>query len=384
MSLPSPVYAPRPLPGHFAAGELSLLVFGPGHGEAIVVILPDGSLGVLDGCREPTDGNPGGIGDPVRAFVGAWLLAAPGRRIRFVGLTHPHADHYAGLGRLIEAHDPSIDALWCPPVTGGQWGPAWIKYLDFCATNGDRAPTADEVSGLERIIGAFERRGSRRNVLGENKEMLSLRCSKRTLTIRNLAPSANDADRAQRDLLAYMHREERVRHDPNLTSAALLIAWGQTKILLGGDLLCAHRDFEGWDAATRWVDGPVQVVKVSHHASVPAQHYGLWDRMAPHLAIVTPFRGAIGEQPPRPAGIRRILDRPCPLAITSIPEWVQGSASVPLPVDPPRSRSRSMGRNRALAIAPVPLPSDNAVGVSLRADGAITQVVLIGEARLYR
>src|SRR5690606_8924893 len=124
-------------------GELSLLGFGPGHGEAMVLILPDGSLGVVDGCREPTDADPNGVGDPVRAFVGAWLAAAPRRRIRFVALTHPHADHYAGLGRLIEAHDEEIDKLWRPPLTGARWGKFYIQYLENCEENADRVPFAD-------------------------------------------------------------------------------------------------------------------------------------------------------------------------------------------------------------------------------------------------
>lgn len=378
MSLPRPMYEAKPLPQHFAAGDLGLLVFGPGHGEAMVVILPDGSLGVLDGCREPTNG------DPVREFVAACLAAEPTRRISFIGLTHPHEDHYRGLGRLIEEHDGIIERLWRTQLTSEQWGTAYIQYAEICEQNGDRVPVADELAGLQRVIGAFEGRDERLDVLGENREMLRRRIDGRWLSVHSLAPSFNDVDRAQRQLLGHIRTQQRVRHDPNLTSAALLLTWGKAKMLLGGDLVCAHGGFQGWDTAARWVRGPVQVVKASHHASRLAQHWELWERMAPALTIVTPFRQAVLSQPPRPAEIRRLLALPQNVAITSVPQWVGNGGVDPRPIDPPRSRARAMGRNPALAITPVPLPTDDAVGVSIDAEGTITRLILTGNARLYQ
>lgn len=378
MSLPRPERATRPLPQHFVTGELGLLVFGPGHGEAMVVILPDGSLGVIDGCREPTNG------DPVREFIAAWLAAASGRRISFVGLTHPHEDHYRGLGRLIEEYDGVIESLWRTQLTGGRWGSSYIQYAEYCEQNGDRVPIADELAGLERVIGAFASRRDRLNVLGQHKEMLRRSIGGRVLSVLSLAPSTNDVDRAQDDLLEYIRKEDRVRHDPNLTSAALLLTWGQAKLLLGGDLVCAHGGFEGWDAAERRVRGPVQVVKASHHASHQAQQWALWERMEPALTIVTPFKQAVLSHPPRPTEIQRLLALQQAVAITSIPQWVHDGVTEPRPIDQPRPRVRTMGRNSALAITPVPLPSDDAVGISIDAEGTITRLILTGNARLYR
>ena len=82
---------------HLPKGTLSIAVFGPGKGEAIVVRLPDGSVGVVDGCREPKDTETG-RGDPVRELLDR--IKCP--ELAFVCLTHPHDDHYAGLGRLLE------------------------------------------------------------------------------------------------------------------------------------------------------------------------------------------------------------------------------------------------------------------------------------------
>jgi len=380
VSVPVPRYVAKLLPEHFVADELSLLVFGPGHGEAMVVILPDGSLGVVDGCREPP-------ADPVRAFVAEWLQSYAGRRISFVALTHPHEDHYRGLGRLIQEFDGSIDRLWRTQMTGGRWGRSYIKHAEFCAQNADRVPIGDEFSGLERVIDAFRRRQDRRNILGENKTMLSLSFDGHELSVLSLAPSTNDVDLAQEDLLEVIRVGSRVRHDPNLTSAALLLTWGRARMLLGGDLVCAHGAYQGWDAAEKLLDGHVQVVKAPHHASRLALHPELTERMGALLTIVTPFREAALTQPPRPEQIRGLLEMPQSVALTSIPKWANGAngANVPCAIDmPPPRAQRRRERNSVLRIAPVLPATNNAVGVSLSADGTITRLNIAGNARLYQ
>ena len=51
--LPDPERATQIDPTHLDPGKLGLIVFGPGHGEAIVLVFPDGTVGTIDGCREP-------------------------------------------------------------------------------------------------------------------------------------------------------------------------------------------------------------------------------------------------------------------------------------------------------------------------------------------
>ncbi len=380
MSVPKPSDVEKLLPEHFAADEMSLLVFGPGHGEAMVVILPDGSLGVIDGCREPP-------GDPVEEFVGAWLSAAPGRRISFVGLTHPHEDHYRGLGRLIEKHDRSIDRLWRTPLTDGLWARAYLQYAEYCEQNSDQVPVADDLAGLERVIGVLEGKGARLDVLAANKVMLRTRVDGRLVSVVSLAPSVNDTDRALRQLFEAMRKQVRVRQDPNLTSAALMVTWGDARLLLGGDLVCEHGEFEGWTAAAQHVRRPVQVVKASHHASGQALHWEILRDVESKLTIVTPFRQAISSQPPRPEGIQQLLGLGQAVAITSTPQWVQGGARGPRPVASPQLQARrgrrGRQRNPALTITPVLPATNHAVGVSLRADGTITRVLLAGDASFY-
>lgn len=89
-------------PEHFPLGSLTLAVYGPGTGEAQVLRFPDGSFGVVDGCRA----QKGGV-DPVRRL----LERFPDRVLRFVCLTHAHGDHFGGLLDLIDIYTPKL-LLW--------------------------------------------------------------------------------------------------------------------------------------------------------------------------------------------------------------------------------------------------------------------------------
>lgn len=381
-------HEPRLSVDHLAVAverRLAVMVFGPGHGEAIVVIFPDGSLGIVDGCRES---GHGGRSDPVREFVAVWLARHPGRRIRFVALTHPHGDHYAGLGRLIEAYDLHIDGLWRTFVVGDRWGAAYIAYAEYHKQNPDETPTADEHQGLARVHAAFQARRERVRILAPGEVLLDERSFRRRLTVHSVAPSANDVDRGLEALHRYLHAQELTELDPNLLSAALVIRWGDAGVLLGGDLVCAQGPFEGWTAAAPRVAPPIQVIKAAHHASEEAQDWGLWARLAPALAIVTPFKYAApirgtGGHPPRPELLRRVLPHVTRLAVTSVPQWVHDDVPGPRPTPPTRGRA-AFGRNPALVITPNVPDLDGVVCVSLDPDGEITDLLLTGSARLYR
>ncbi len=82
---------------------LVLRVFGGRKGETIVVRLPDGTYGVVD-CYASS------LADP-RSNPAYRILDEEGvRSLRFLGLTHPHDDHYRGMSHLL--HDFAIAAFW--------------------------------------------------------------------------------------------------------------------------------------------------------------------------------------------------------------------------------------------------------------------------------
>lgn len=399
MTVPQPVYAPVPTAAHFARGELTLLVFGPGRGEAMVVIFPDGHLGVVDGCREPTRGAADGTGDPVREFIRVWHRAHPDLhdRLRFVALTHPHDDHYAGLARLMEGYSGRIDHLWSPFPTGDQY----VQYFRECyrieRLNPDEVPDEDLLAGLTRYQTAFERcrTGDQapeyKSMFGDRK-LYEQNVMGSTLLIRSVAPDDSDLIYAQNDLTRVLQqatedgvrKPSRVRHNPNLTSGALVIRWGSTQVLLGGDLLCAEGKFKGWGRAASFVEGPVQLVKAAHHGSAGARELAMLQRIQPTMVVLTPFQEAKNGQPPKSDDVRALLGV-CPeVALSSPPHWwiKNGTRPQPRRLLRPQPAQRVV-RNLVLEVTPDPPPTADGVGVSLDAAGNVLRVVLTGRADLY-
>lgn len=377
MILPEPLRVDKPLPCHFDADKLGILVFGPGRGEAIVVIFPDATIGVIDGCREPK--NP--LGDPVSDFIRDWHRSHPeiNHRIRFIALTHPHDDHYAGLARLIEEHDDQIDEIWSTLPSGGHYANAYIKYVEMRAAKSDAPST---LPGLVRMHEALKKHTPRVQIMQRGRHdvmMLKMRIEERRVRVRCIAPCHNDVLLAQRDLMRSLHEashgqtRSRPLGDPNTTSAAIVVSWGHARVLLGGDVLAQSGQYRGWEAARPSLEGPVQVVKVAHHASAGAQDWTVWQRMKPSLAIVTPFKEAKGAWPPRQAELQQ-LSTHSRVALTSPPAWQNKTSAV------------DISRNGAHRVQPKPqgLPHrEDAVGVCLDAQGRITKLVLAGRAGYY-
>ncbi|WP_437525470.1 MBL fold metallo-hydrolase [Sorangium sp. So ce726] len=394
--MPSPEYATEILPEHLPDGMLSIAVFGPGEGEAIVVRLPDGSIGVVDGCREPRDGNPEGIGDPVRELLTKLEASSPKSHnftLEFVCLTHPHTDHYRGLGRLIEAYAGRIRHLWTVTHATPKYERALPEWLELIRT-GD-APDAGDLEGLTRVLAAFHEEKKRVQTLNPSgfsqlshqKPLFRRAMHGHELAIDACGPADDDIDDAQKELTEILDVAAKCgtisrKHDPNLTSGALLLRWGSAAVLLAGDLLRGRGLHSGWQRVRGHITGEVQVVNVAHHASEAAHDNTLWASMRPALAIVTPFKLGKVPNPPRPEQIAA-LARTAVVAITSPPEW-GGERNRPFPL---RSRGRRNFAAKNGVITIVPKAGDsarrNAVGVTLDAAGGIRRLVLTGSADVY-
>lgn len=401
--VPHPQREARILPGHLAPDALSIVVFGPGKGESIVVIFPDKSVGVVDGCREPTH-EASGRGDPVREFLDDWAKAQGGNlRLRFVCLTHPHDDHYAGLGRLLGAYRGKVDSVWTVVHVGDQYAKPLMKFVETTRAGRDVLPDGAAVKGLERVLAelnaAYKPKpqggGSEAMLLQKGMGLFQENMGGKSLVISACGPATKDILNAHNELIDGLmelaeNEEHRTRFDPNAVSGALLIRWGQAGVLLGGDLLCAQGRYFGWDEVHGAVEPPIQVVKAAHHASKEAHHEPLWKRLGTDLAlaIVTPFKKAEGSMPPRPEQISQ-LAQDTVVAITSEPEWEKDAAN-PVPLrkagtGKTRARGVTSARNTALKLSPAPGAADihNAVAVSLDATGKLVRLVLAGKADIY-
>lgn len=373
-------------PVHLPDGLLTVVVFGPGRGEAIVVRTPDGRVSVVDGCRENDD--------PVLALLRAMAgrVALGALPMDFVCLTHAHDDHYLGQGSLLAAC-PQAQTVW-PPALGDRLVRGYLEYLKLRQAQPGSVPDQDPGHrGLARLVEQWQRHARVRKA-APTRELLRREVRGHTLSVRFCGPPDQDIRRSEEALIERLHRlrdgqEDREgRLDPNDSSSALLIEWGRASVLLAGDLLGGTEGGCGWSQvhAEGWIQRPVQVVNVAHHASEPAHHPELWRRMAPQLAIVTPFQRALRSQPPRPEMIRT-LSQSCAVVITSPPAWY-GQPGTPTPLRGVPGARPDLGLRSALPgadVVPAEQPADvrNAVAVSLDESGALCRVVLAGKADLY-
>jgi beta-lactamase superfamily II metal-dependent hydrolase len=381
-------------------GLLWVVVFGPGHGEAILVRLPDERVGIVDGCREPE-------GDcPVTQLLAE--LSPP--RLLFACLTHPHEDHYKGLGRLLATRPGLVDHVWHVLAMTSNECKAVLKYAKASCRpirgkKRPKLPDAAEWRGVERVFNAIMTSATngahRRQLLAERallREVVD--GSNHPFEVEAWGPTDNDVTDALLKFVA--RRGPRIPRDdlPNQVSGALLLRWGRARVLLAGDLYAQVHHHEGWGpargAAAR--EKRVQVVNVAHHASETAYDPQLWAAMNPLLAIVTPFKYAGLNnksepcQPPKPSDIRRLISNTCEVAITAEPRWIGASMT---PAAPRRRNAGGLAKKPTTPPAGVsPLlgayagvDSDdgrNAIAVGLDSRGTIVDVILGGAADFYR
>lgn len=373
---------------HLAPGLLNVVVFGPGRGESCVVRLPNGELGVVDGCRKTND--------PTLALLES--LRGPDSRLAFVALTHPHDDHYGGLAELLDRWSGRVGEVW-RTVYGPRYSEQLLGFVS-AQRAGKRGLLPDErkLHELRAVLERFQtvrENGTGKLMIVERPMLARTLSGSPPVTVTAWGPADWDYERHSQALVRAVsalsaprgdHAPPKV--DPNQASGALLVQWGEARVLLAGDLLRGTRPDSGWRAARSLVGKPVQVVNVAHHASEEAHDEELWGMMAPQLAIVTPFMGAVGTQPPRPEMIKTLCASSA-VVITSPPKWAEKASQQGLRVVPvagsstPLRPSEVKRKNAARAGHATPAPSSSAYGavaVALDHTGEIRRVVLSEEA----
>ncbi len=383
-------------PEDFLDGYLHVVVFGPGHGEAIVVRTPEGRIGLIDGCGPPPDSTK--RGSPIFDLLAGLAVD----RLLFACLTHPHKDHLLGFADLVTKYPP--EHVWWPGFQERAFFDHYLQYLrktrgDSVESSATAKPLVRELGPVVAAIGTLTDDPPkeldprpRGQALSDWKLVLRHPIADQPpLEINSILPSSSGVRLAEQDALAALNANTlnaRRAVDPNRISAALLISWGNTKILLGGDAICAGNDsFQGWKGI-QFPIGKVQVAKVPHHASEGAYAEALWREMNPDLGIVTCVLNASTDQPPRPHMLATLLGHCSALALTSRPTW-WNSAAHSIRAEPATwsgsKTSATASVSGALATRAKPDPAENkhqnAVVVRLDSDGNIVRVALHGDAR---
>lgn len=273
--------------------EVHVLNAGVGQGESIVLRLPNGEYGVVD-CYARDLADPGT--NPTVDF----LKKRHVEKIEFLCLTHPHADHFRGMSHLLSAFH--VHRFWRNGGMSSQDLHVLIAYLSQDAElSGDVMATADarEFSQIHTLVTEQAKRTTSRLRRGhlESGQQLYPRPVSASAAMRmlSLSPSGDCVSEYQSQLHSCFDENRRLvgrfraaLH--NSVSVALLIEFGQTRIVLGGDL-----EEEGWREVL--AEFPHErlschAIKVPHHGSANGYTDSLWDYFAASgkpIAIITPF-----------------------------------------------------------------------------------------------
>lgn len=226
-------------------GELHVWFFDIGQGDAIFIETPTGEQILVDG------GPDAGVLAKLGSVMAPW-----DKTIDAIVLTHPHADHVAGLVPVLERYDV-------------------VAIYDSGAMN--RTGTMETFN---------EDAADERTVYHHVDETDRFAFGDVILDV--VAPTST--------------REGTVPEDPNEASVVILLTFGETTLLLTGD---ATADIEGEIANAV---GDIDVLKVGHHGSMTSSSYAFLETTTPEIGVISVgAENTYGH--PHPAILKRLAER---------------------------------------------------------------------------
>jgi len=275
-------------------------LLGPGVGETIVVVLPDGRIVVVDSCEQA------GVN------LAASLLTELGvKRIDLLIVTHPDLDHVRGLTTLLHEFDPV--RVWRHPF-------GLLREILAMLSNATDATHYTRHKQAVAGAVALDEHLTERGLVDDVTYGKVWAPPGASYAVHALAPTSYDTKRARdrvRGLIEKRHgrwllsaHAKRWLDDdaplgdlPNMVSLGVAIEWGQRRLILAGDIENGDGGpYSGWtgvldhldrgdDGRGRLVDD-VDLIKVAHHGSARSFSRAAWERHArasKTLGVVTTY-----------------------------------------------------------------------------------------------
>ena len=229
--------AERPL------GNLRVTFVDVGQGDSALLDMPDGRLMLID-----AGGDPLGFRDPGRQVLLPLLRARRRERIDVAVITHPHPDHYGGMGELV--NQISIGEIW-------DSGQADLER-DLTSTAKQAASLLDKARHRHIPV----------------------------RTARSLCDGDTRFGKARVQVLWPCPAVDQTLSE-NDNSLVLLVTYGETRWLFAGDI---EAEAEA-ELTARGVLPKVNVLKVPHHGSRTSSTESLLSRIHPRISIISAGQG---------------------------------------------------------------------------------------------
>lgn len=273
---------------------LGVHVLGPGFGETIIIELPSGEVGVVDSFAARYTGPP--------ALEYLSQLHPAIKKLKFVALTHPHADHCMGMFRYFEKYE--VEEFWHFHSFINHTCMGFFKAMHDNKTRDAVEKALDLPAGSVwldslRLKNALDKQGDvkPRALVATHTFVL---CNG-AVTAKVITP--NDQSCWRYNTILAETTESLLQDGPNFNptwnpsglphnqaSGSILFEYGQTRILLMAD---AEEDL--WtDVTDEQGDNPipkVHFIKGAHHGSKNGYHHKIYTSAANKntIIVLTPF-----------------------------------------------------------------------------------------------
>lgn len=269
---------------------VNVIVFGPGFGESIVLYLPHLGWGVIDSCTYKKNNISL---NPALAFLKAQQVSS----LAFIILTHPHRDHFQGLGLIIDHFLGRIQRICYYSGEGIR------EYRLFLAKKHLLSePGLVELASIFKKFEQAKKAGAHILKISERTEILrKSRYGDNEVEMIALSPSAESVTRYVQRLHKAIPRKdgdssgELEDADHNLLASAIFCRVGDACLMLGSDLEIGKNENMGWRGVMLNPDSldlASQFVKVPHHGSKNAFFEPVWrvfsGKTSP-VSVITPY-----------------------------------------------------------------------------------------------
>lgn len=301
--------------------DLEIHVIGSGSiGESIVIHLPNDKWGVVD-CYASS------LADKVTNFTLRFLQGREVEHLEFLSLSHPHDDHYRGMSHILKHFKGNIAHFW---RFGGVHIREILSYLKKDAISrydSEQTESAEELHRILRLVRQYRKENLIKRVVHMSdfkplyKDDICQDNRRKELRIFSLGPSTKQIERYQETLKNCFLPDGNVdpgsskpRH--NMVSGVLLIRYGYTQVVLGGD---AEKPV--WDDILEDELRPsiyAHAVKVSHHGSNTGVTENLWATLVKRrecFGIIVPF---LREHLPDKEAVEHIQNKTQDIYTTSL------------------------------------------------------------------
>ncbi len=323
--------------------SLEMHVFGASQGESIVLKLPGGGWGVVD-CYASSLSDP--ADNPALCFLSDRGVG----ELEFLCLTHPHDDHFRGMSQLLQRL--RVHSFWRPSAMSQQ-RLKWILQLALVhARQSGYEKAREDADELERIFTLVnEQRRERGKPLIPKVATLGTQLypipvdRQAHFQIWAITPSGRQTEIYEEGLRRCFDDNRRIkdrlphaRH--NEISLALLIVFGRTRVILGGDA-----EQNNWLDTLKEFGRPELssvCVKVSHHGATNGYCQGLWEAFSAHqmpIAVVTAFQR---HQLPRREALEHIGNFATEIVTPCLPAVCPKELPIPLFPKAPVSSRRAL------------------------------------------